>query len=106
AGDRNAGGMNLCEGWIGKQRASFVSAIGSCHIAAARIGRQIVHVAVPAAREHDGIRSKSLHFSRAQVPSDDSLGFPVDDYQGEHFCVWEHLPRARGDLATQRLVTA
>src|SRR5438445_185284 len=65
--------MNLGEGWVCKERASFVSAICCGHIASARIRREIKHVAVSAAREHDRIRSVPLDFSRAQVSSDDSL---------------------------------
>src|SRR5215813_10272671 len=98
--------MNLCERWIGKERASFVGAIRSCDVAATGVGRQIEHVAVSAAGEHDCIRSVPLHFSRTQVPSDDSFGLSIDDYQVEHLCVWQHLHCARGDLTAQRLITA
>ena len=38
ATDRDAGGMNLREGWVRKERASFVSAIGGGDVAAARVG--------------------------------------------------------------------
>src|SRR4029077_5748843 len=98
--------MNLCEGWIGEKRASFVSAICCCHVAPACVGRQIEHVAVSTAREHDGIRCVPFHFSRAQVSSDNSLGLTIDDHQVEHLCEWKHLHHARGDLAAERLITA
>src|SRR5262245_13641537 len=38
AADRNARGMNLREGWVGKKSSPFVSAISGRDIAAARIG--------------------------------------------------------------------
>src|SRR6266545_2168075 len=38
ASDRDAGGMNLREGWVRKERAPFVSAIGGGDVAAARVG--------------------------------------------------------------------
>src|SRR5262245_38823212 len=98
--------MNLREGWLSKKRASFVSAIGRCDVAAASIGRQIEHVYVAAASEHDCIRRVPCHFSRAQVPSDDSLGLAIDDHQVEHLCVRKHMHSSRGDLAAQRLITA
>src|SRR4029077_18328801 len=98
--------MNLCERWICEERASFVSAIGRCDVTATRVCRQIEYVAISSAGERDGVGCMPLHFSRAQVPSDNSLGLSIDDYQVQHLCVWKHLHRARGDLATKRLVTA
>jgi len=98
--------MNLGECWIGEERASFVSAIRCCDVAAARVGRQIEHVSVSSAGEHDCIRCVPLYFSRAQIPSDDSLGLFIDDHQVEHLCEWKHLHRSRGDLTAQRLITA
>src|SRR6476646_12273467 len=98
--------MNLCERWIGKERAFFVSAIGRCDVAATRISGQIEYVSISPAGEHDCIGCVSLHFSRAQVPSDDSFGLSIDDYQVQHLCVWKHLHRASGDLAAERLITA
>src|SRR5207245_8422077 len=53
--DRDARGMNLRKGWIGKERAPFRSTISGCDIAAARIGREIKCVSVSAGGEHDGV---------------------------------------------------
>src|SRR5258705_13644477 len=97
--------MNLCEGWIGKKRASFVGAIGRCDVAAACVGRQIEYVSVSPAGEHDGDRCVPLHFSRAQVPSDDSLVLATDDHQVEHLCVWQHSDVAGGVLPPECLLT-
>ena len=98
--------MDLGEGWVCKERASFVSAIRCGHIASARIRREIKHVAVSAAREHDRVRSVPLDFSRAQVSSDDSLRLSVDDHQIEHLCLRKHPHCAGGDLSAKRLITA
>src|SRR5690349_22734818 len=98
--------MNLCEGWIGEECASFISAIRRRHVAATRIRRKIEHVAVAAAGQYDGVRCVPLDFSRAQISSDDSLGLLINDHQVEHLCERKHLHSARGDLATQRLITA
>ena len=82
--------MNLGEGWIGKESASFVSAIRCSHIAAARVGREIEHVSVAAAGQHDGVRGMLLNFSRAQVSRHDSLGLAIDNHQIEHLCLRKH----------------
>src|SRR5207248_7979942 len=71
---RNAGRVNLCEGWIGKKRAAFVSAVRGGDIGAARIGREIIDVPIPAAGEDDRVGRVSLDVSRSQAASDDSLG--------------------------------
>ena len=47
--------MNLREGRIRKERASFVRAIGGRDVAAARIGREIKNVPISTGREHDGV---------------------------------------------------
>ena len=47
--------MNLREGWIGKKRAPFVSAIGGCNIGAARVRREIKYVAISTRGEHDRV---------------------------------------------------
>src|SRR5512132_3788327 len=98
--------MTLCEGWIGEERASFVCAIGRCDVAAACVGRKIEHVSVSPAGEYDCIRCVPLHFSRAQVPSDDSLGLATDDHQVEPLGVWQHSHGAGAGLPAERLITA
>src|SRR5262249_40682172 len=98
--------MNLGEGRVGEKRTSLVSAIGRCDVAAARIGRQIEHISISPAGEHDCICCMPFHFPGAQASSNDSLGLAIDDRQVEHLRVWKHLHRAGGDLATERLVAA
>ena len=105
ATDRDAGGMNLGEGWIGKERAPFVSAISGGHIAAAGVGRKIKNVSISAGCENHSIAGVLVDLSRAQAAGDDPLGLSIDDHQVEHLCLRKHLHSARGDLAAQRLIT-
>src|SRR5262245_45758404 len=98
--------MNLGEGWIGEERASFVGAIRRCHIAATRVGRKVEHVSVATAGESDGICRVPLRSSRTHSSSDNSLGLAVDNHHVEHLRVWKHPHRAGSDLAAQGLVTA
>src|SRR5215510_5988826 len=98
--------MNLSEGWVGKKRASFVSAIRRCNVAAASVCRQIENVSVAPAGEHNCIRCVPFHFSGEQISSDYSFGMAIADHQIEHLCVRKHLHRARGDLPAKCLVTA
>src|SRR5262245_27444302 len=106
AADRDACGMNLREGWVRKQRALLVSAIGGRNVAPASVSRQIEHVSISTGREYDGIRGVFFNFSRTQAPSDDSLGMPLDNHQVEHFCLRKHLHCAGCDLAAKRLIAA
>ena len=105
ATDRDAGGMNLGEGGIGKERAPFVSAVGGGHIAAAGVGRKVKNVSISAGCEDHSIARVLVDLSRAQAAGDNSLGISIDDHQIEHLCLRKHLDIACGDLATKRLVT-
>src|ERR1700757_4003955 len=105
AADRNASGMNLREGWIGKKRSPFIGAISGCDIGPARIGREIINVSVPTGSEHDRVGRVFVKVSRAQAACDDSLGLSIHNYQIEHFRLWEHLHCAGCDLAAERLIT-
>ena len=97
--------MNLGEGWIRKERAPFVSAIGGRDIAAACVSREIKHISISAGREHDSIRCVSFNFSRIQASGHDSLGVSVDNHEVEHFRLGKHLHRAGRDLTAKRLIT-
>src|SRR6266511_3939147 len=106
ATDRDAGGMNLREGRIREERASFVSTICGRDIASARVGREIKHVSISASREHHSIRSVSLDFSGTEIAGDDSLGMSLNNHQVEHLSLWKHLHCAGRDLTAKRLITA
>src|ERR1044071_9552930 len=100
---RDAGGMDLSETGIGKERALFVSAVGSGHVTTARVSREIKCVAVTAGREHDGIAHVLINRTAAQIAGDDPFGVTIDDDQIEHLSLRKHLDRAGGDLPAERL---
>src|SRR6059058_1270331 len=97
--------MNLGETRIGKECSLFVGAVGGGNIAAARIGRQIKHVAVAAGGQHNRVSREPLNLTSPQTASDDALGVAVHQYQVEHLRLRKHLNGAGRDLSAQRLVT-
>ena len=80
AADRNAGGMNLREGWIGKKSSPFVGAMSGRDIAAASIRREKKYVSISAGREHHGVGRVPVDCSRAQAARDDSLGLSLHNH--------------------------
>src|SRR5262245_66379183 len=106
AADRDAGGMNLREGWVRKERPPFVSAIRGCDVASTSVSRQIEHVSISTGREYDGVRCVFFNFSGAQAPRHNSLGMSLDSHEVEHFGLRKHLHRAGFDLAAKRLIAA
>src|SRR5438094_6216167 len=98
--------MNLREGRIREERASFESAIGRRGIASACVGRQIKHVSISAGGKHDSIRGVSFNFSRTQATSNNSFRVSLDNYEIEHLRLRKHLDRAGRDLSAKRLITA
>src|SRR5881394_4646615 len=98
--------MNLREGRIREERASFKSAIGRRDIAPACVGREIKHVSISAGGEHDSIRGVSFNFSRTQATSNNSFRVSLDNYEIEHLRLREHFDRAGRDLSAKRLITA
>ncbi len=72
------------------------------HITAARIGGEIVDIAVPARRQYNGMRRMRRHAPRDQIAHHDPPGMSVDYHQIEHFGarVHRHLPAL--DLPAER----
>jgi hypothetical protein len=98
--------MNLREGWVREERASFKSSISGCDVAPACVGREIKYVSISTSREHDSIRCMSLDFSGTQIAGNDSLGMSLDNHEIEHLRLRKHLDRAGRDLSAKRLITA
>src|SRR4030095_8106948 len=98
--------MNLREGWVREERASFKSSIGGCDVAPACVGREIKYVSISASREHDSIRCMSLDFSGTQIAGNDSLGMSLDNHEIEHLRLRKPLYRAGRHLSAKRLITA
>src|SRR5207244_2813919 len=98
--------MNLREGRIRKERASFESAIGRRDIAPACVGREIKHVSISAGGEHDSIRGVSFNFSRTQATSNNSFRVSLDNHEFDHLRLRKHLDCAGCVLSSMRLLTA
>src|SRR6266480_3939366 len=102
----DAGGMNLSEARIAKERAAFVSAIGGGDVATTGIRRKKKNIAVTTGRENNGIARESINFPGAKIARDDPLGMTIDQNEVEHLGLREHFYRAECDLPAQRLIGA
>ena len=98
--------MNLGKTGIGEEGATFVGAIGSGDIAAARISREEKDVTVATGGENDSIARDGANRARAQVACDNSLGMTIDQHQIEHFSLWKHFDFPSRYLAAESLVGA
>ena len=98
--------MDLRERRVREPGAALVRAIRRGDVAALRIGRQEVRVAVAAGREHHGMRGVRGDRPRDQIARDDPDGAAVVDDEIEHLVPREHRDLAGTDLALQRRVDA
>ena len=98
--------MNLRVAGIGEARAALVGAPTGRDVRAARVGREVVNVAVAAGGEHDGVAVVPRDFAGLEVADDDALGVAVHDHEVEHLGVRVGLHAAVGDVAVQRGVSA
>ena len=97
AADRDARRMNLRVAGIGEARAALVGAPDGGGVRAARVGREIEHVAVTARREHDGVRVVPRDFAGLKIANDDALGVAVHDHEVEHLGMRVGFHAAAGD---------
>src|SRR6267378_871573 len=96
--------MNLGEAGITKERATFISAIGSGDVATACVGRKKKNITVTAGRENYGIAGEGIDFACAQIAGDNSLGMTIDQNKVEHLGLRKHFHRAKGDLPAEGLI--
>ena len=96
--------MNLGEAGITKERATFISAIGSGDVATACVGRKKKNIAVTAGREHYRISGEGIDFAGTKIAGDDPLGMTIDQHEVEHLGLREHFHRAEGDLPAEGLI--
>ena len=96
--------MNLGEAGITKERATFISAIGSGDVATACVGRKKKNIAVTAGRENYRVAGEGIDFAGAQIAGDNSLGVTIDQNKVEHLGLREHFHRAERDLAAEGLI--
>ena len=78
--------------------AAFVSAVGGGNVAAQRVGRQIIHIAVAAGRQNHGMGSVAMNFTADQVAGDNTDHASVFDHEVEHFSAGQHTHPTRADL--------
>ena len=98
--------MNLGEAGITKERATFISAIGSGDVATACVGRKKKNIAVTAGRENYSVAGEGIDFAGAQIAGDNSLGVTIDQNKVEHLGLREHFHRAERDLPAHCLISA
>ena len=105
--------MNLGEARVGEERAFFVRAPRRRGVAALRVRRQKVNVAVAARAHDDRVRRVRLDFSVDHVARDDAARMSAFDDELQHFGAGIHfhvaqadLPRQRGVGAEQKLLTS
>src|SRR5438045_9459522 len=96
--------MNLGEARITEERATFISTIGSCDVAAARVGGKEKDVAVAASGQNDGVASERTDSARSQIARDNSFRVAIDHNQIEHLGLGKHLDCADPDMSAKRLI--
>jgi len=98
--------VDLGKAGIGEQRAFPVCPPSGGHVAAHRIGREVVDVAVPAGGQHHGVGEVGFDLAGDHVPDDHAAGLAVDDDQLQHLVPGVRSHGACGHLAFQGLVGA
>ena len=98
--------MNLRVTRIRKRSATLVGAPDGGGVAVHGVRAEIVHVAVPASRQHHRVSRVRRHFASHQVACDNTARPTVHQHQVQHLLVRVHVDRAQRDLPLQRLVGA
>src|SRR4026208_281080 len=96
--------MNLGEAGITKERATFISAIGSGDVATPCVGRKEKNISVATSSKNNGIAGEGIDFPGAQIAGDYSLGMTIDQNKIEHLGLRKHFHRADGDLPAEGLI--
>src|SRR5437899_7739662 len=96
--------MNLGEAGITKERATFISAIGSGDVATACVGRKKKNIAVTAGRENYGVAGEGIDFAGVQIAGDNSLCVTIDQNKVEHLGLRKHFQRDERDLEDEGLI--
>ncbi len=93
-------GVDLRKARICECGALLPRPVGGRHVAAGRIGRQIVHIAVATRRKNHGMGSMDTHASGDEIANHDAPSLPVDHDKIEHLGT-----RAHRDLSALNLPT-
>ncbi len=103
--DRDARRMDLRVAGVAEARAALVGAPARRDVRTARVGREVIDVAVAAGREHHGVAVVPGDCTRLEVADDDALGVAVHDHEVEHLGVRVGLHTAVGNVAVQGRVS-
>ena len=98
--------MDLREAWVGERGAAAVRAPGRGDVAAHRVGREEVDVAVAAGCEHHGVGGVALDLAGDEVPGDDPARLAVDEDDVQQLVAVVDGRPALGDLPLKRRVRA
>src|SRR5262249_53831474 len=104
--DGDAGRVDLRVAGVGEAGALLEGPQDGRHVAADRVGGQVIEVAVAAGGEDDGVGGERLDAAGDEVAGHDAPRLAVDDDEVEHLGPREHLDVAEADLAAERLVGA
>src|SRR6185437_7341304 len=98
--------MNLCEAGIGEQSAAFMRPPGCSAVRTSRVRRKIIHVAVAAGTENDGVGDMRFDAAGVKIARYNAASFAVDHDEVQHFRAREHGHRTGTDLAFEGLIRA
>lgn len=98
--------MDLRVARIAEASAALVCAPDGRDVRAARVGGEVVNVAVAAGREHDRVAVVPGDLAGLKVTDNDALRMAVHDHEIEHLGVRVGLHTAIGDVSVQRRVSA
>ena len=99
-------GVNLREAGVGEESAALISAPDGGGVRTFGIGGQIVHVAIAAGGQNDGVGDMRLHLAGDEIARDDAARDAIHDDEVEHFGTREHGDGARVDLPFESLIGA
>jgi hypothetical protein len=103
---RDAGRVDLGVAGVGEQGALAVGPPGSGDVGGHRVGGQVVHVAVAAGGQHDGMSRVGVHLAGEHVANHDALRRAVLGDDVEHVGAVVKRDLAGSDLACEGLVGA
>ncbi len=103
---RNAGGVDLGEAGVREERTPSMGPPDRGGVAALGVGREEVHVAVAARRQHHRVPGVGPHLARDHVAHHDASRPAVVDDEVQHLGAREHLDGLRLDLTRERLIGA
>ncbi len=106
AADGDAGRVDLRVAGVREQGAALVRAPRRRDVRVHGVGREVIHRAVAAGRENDGVGRVLFDLARRQVARDDAARLAVDHDEVEHFAAGVQRDGLLVYLPHQRLIGA